>query len=258
MGRLGRLGLVVVIASLAKAAFAADCPRQGTLGTSRVLQVKPSEFPLVGKMEYRETLRLGDREVVLTFDDGPSAPYTNNILDILATECIKATFFMVGNAVVDAPDIARRAFNEGHTIGTHTFEDSKLDEIPVEKAVADIEKGIATVAEAIGSRNDVAPFFRAPDFELSKQAERYALSKGLMVWSADVDAEDWNDPSEEDLVARVIAGLEKEGKGILLMRDAQPVVARALPQLIAELKARKFKIVHVVPAKPPVTTGSAR
>jgi peptidoglycan-N-acetylglucosamine deacetylase len=165
---------------------------------------------------------------------------------------------MVGNAVVDAPDIARRAYNEGHTIGSHTFENGKLDEIPVEKATADIEKGIATVGEAIGSRNDVAPFFRAPDFELSKQAERYLLSKGIMVWSADVDGEDWNDVSEEELVSRVIAGLEKEGKGILLMRDAQPVVARALPQLIAELKARKFKIVHVIPAKTPVTTGAAR
>jgi peptidoglycan/xylan/chitin deacetylase (PgdA/CDA1 family) len=55
-----------------------------------------------------------------------------------------------------------------------------------------------------------------------------------------------------------MAGLEKEGKGILLMRDAQPVTARALRQLIEQLKTRKFKIVHVVPAKEPLTTGSAR
>ena len=258
MRRLKVLGLAVAMTALAGTAPAADCPRQGTLGTSRVLQVKPSDFPLVGKLAYRETLRLADREVVLTFDDGPSAPYTNNILNALAAECIKATFFMAGNAVVDAPDIVRRAFNEGHTIGAQTFGDDNLDKLPAEQAAADIEKGIAAVAEAVGSRNNVAPFFRAPGFALPKQVQRFVLSKGLMVWGADVDAEDWNDLSEEEVVSRVITGLEKAGKGIVLMRDAQPVVARALPQLIAELKARKFRIVHVVPAKPPVTTGAVR
>lgn len=257
MRKLAIVGSVMVLA-MSGAATAAECPRQGSLGTSRVLQVKPGDFPLVGKLQYNETLRLADREVVLTFDDGPAAPYTENILDVLANECVKATFFLVGNAVVEAPDIARRALGDGHTVGTHTFDNSKLDEVPVEAAIADIEKGITTVAEAIGSRNDVAPFFRAPDFELSKKAERYALSKGLMVWSADVDAEDYQEVTEDALVSRVIAALEKEGRGILLMRDAQPVVARALPQLLSELKARKFKIVHVMPAKPPMTTGAVR
>ncbi|MEO6946955.1 MAG: hypothetical protein ABI150_10365 [Nitrobacter sp.] len=106
---------------------------------------------------------------------------------------------------------------------------------------------------------DCVPFIEgASDFELSKPVERYALSKGLMIWSADVDTEDWNEPSEDEFVARAISGLEKEGKGILLMHDAQPVTARALRQLIAELKAKKFKIVHIVPAKAPITTGSAK
>jgi len=258
MPRVWVLGVAIACLGLSQAASAADCPRQGALGTSRVLQVKPSEFPLIGKLQYSESLKLGDREVVLTFDDGPSAPYTDNILNTLAAECVKANFFMVGNAVVDAPDIARRAHAEGHVIGTHTFENKQLDEVPAEVAIADIDKGITAVADAIGGRSNVAPFFRAPDFELSKQAERYVLSQGHMVWSADVDGEDWNDISEEDLVARVIAGLEAQGKGIVILRDSQPVVARALPHLIAELKTRKFKIVQVVAVKPPTTTGSAR
>jgi peptidoglycan/xylan/chitin deacetylase (PgdA/CDA1 family) len=251
---IARVAMTIAIGTLyASTSFASDCPGNA-LGTSRILTVNPSEFPLVGKLEYRETLRLNDREVVLTFSEGPSAPYTSNILDILASECLRATFFMSGRGMVDTPDIARRALDEGHTIGTQTYDNSELGELPIEQAKADIDKGIATAVTVLGDQK-AAPFFRAPS-EISKQAERYVLSKGLMVWSADVDVEDWNEPTENEFVRRAISGLETQGKGILLMRDAQPVTARALRQLIEQLKARKFKVVHVVPAKSPSKTVS--
>jgi peptidoglycan/xylan/chitin deacetylase (PgdA/CDA1 family) len=66
-----------------------------------------------------------------------------------------------------------------------------------------------------------------------------------MIWSIDVDAEDWTLPTPERLVETTIARLDKAGKGILLMHDVQPVLARALPMLLAELKRRNFQIVHV-------------
>src|SRR5262245_42868135 len=78
-------------------ASAADCPdNPSALGTSRTIAVDPSEHALLGGLQYRESLPLNDREVVLTFDDGPLPPYTNRILEALAAECVKATFFMVG------------------------------------------------------------------------------------------------------------------------------------------------------------------
>lgn len=245
------IALAIALTSCsAQLASAAECPaNSNVLGVSRVLTIKPSDFPLVGKLQYKETLRLRDREVVLTFTDGPAAPYTSRILDALASECVKATFFMTGNAVVDASDLARRAFNDGHTIGTHTFNGEKLTGVAPELAKQDIDKGITTAIEALGRPDALAPFFRAPDLEMSKQSERYVLSKGIMIWSGDVDPEDWAEPTEEELVSKAIAGLEKQGKGILLLHDNQPVTARAIRQLLSELKARKFKIVHVVPAK---------
>jgi peptidoglycan/xylan/chitin deacetylase (PgdA/CDA1 family) len=252
------LGLALISVS-APTANAADCTNNPqALGTSRVLSVKASEFPLVGKLNYPETLRLNDREVVLTFDDGPSAPYTATILDALAAECIKATFFMVGNAIVDAPDLLRRAFNEGHTIGTRTYSNESLFDSALERSKADIDKGIAVAAEAIDNPANLAPFFRAPDREISKQAQRYALSKGLMIWSTDVEAVYSDEPTEEEFVAKVVLELEQKRKAILTLNDSVPVTARAMRLLIAELKARKFKIVHVVPARRPITTGSAR
>ena len=238
---------------------AAECQNNATaFGTSRTISVKPTDFPLVGKLNYPETLRLADHEVVITFADGPSAPYTGTILDILESECVKATFFMTGNAVVDASDLLRRAIDEGHTVGVSTFSGESLSEVPLDKAKIEIDKGVSTAIEAAGNRDDVAPFFRAPDLEISKQGERYALSKGLMVWSADIEADDENDPTEDQLVGKLIADIEENGRGIIALHDAEPVTARALRQLLGELKTRKYKIVQVIAQKKTLTTGSAK
>ena len=89
------LGLFTCIA--AQAASAADClGHPDALGTSRTLVVDPREHPRIGTMQYAQTLPLGDHEVVLTFDDGPLPRYSNQILDILASQCVKATFFIIG------------------------------------------------------------------------------------------------------------------------------------------------------------------
>src|SRR5262249_32527191 len=74
---------------------AEQCP-PGALGVSRTLVVDPIEHSRVGSMQYPETLPLDDHEVVLTLDDGPVPRYTNSVLETLASECVKATFFMVG------------------------------------------------------------------------------------------------------------------------------------------------------------------
>ena len=84
-------------------------------------------------MQYRETLPLKDHEVVLTFDDGPLPPYTNRMLDMLAEQCVKATFFMVGRMARAYPRLVRRIHAEGHTIGTHSQNHPlAFDQMPVD------------------------------------------------------------------------------------------------------------------------------
>src|SRR5262249_43906931 len=99
----------------------AECPDNSeALGTSRVLTINRGEFTLLGTIQYKQTLPLKDHEVVLTFDDGPLPPYTDIILDTLATQCVKATYFLVGQMARAYPSVVRRVYNEGHTIGTHS------------------------------------------------------------------------------------------------------------------------------------------
>ena len=122
-----------------------NCPgHPGALGTSRVLALDPAQYPRVGHMQYPDTVPLNDKEVVLTFDDGPIPPYSNEILDILASQCVKATYFMVGEMARAYPAVVRRVYEEGHTIGTHS-EDHPLrfGQLPVEKIRHEIDWGIS-------------------------------------------------------------------------------------------------------------------
>jgi len=71
-----------------------------------------------------------------------------------------------------------------------------------------------------------------------------------MTWSVDLAADDWTRINNREVARRAISRLEARGKGILLLHDIQPRTALALPEILQELKARGFKIVHVVPATP--------
>ncbi|MCC6946199.1 MAG: polysaccharide deacetylase family protein [Bradyrhizobiaceae bacterium] len=239
-------------------AIADECPgNPNAIGTSRTLTVKPSDFPMVGKEQYNETLRLRPREVVLTFDDGPVPPYTGKVLETLAAECTKATFFVLGTNVAEAPDLVRRMVKEGHTVGTHTFSHESLGKMPHEAAMKEIEKGIEVANEALGDPSKVAPFFRAPYLDITTQIQRELYQRGLMIWSIDVESDDWTEITEEQMVELVMQRLAKAGKGIILMHDIQPLTARALPMLLAELKRQNYKIVHVVPAQPAPAKSSS-
>ena len=115
-------GVILVMAMIGPLAYATECPEKpDALGTSRTIVVDPEEHTRVGTMQYAETLPLADHEIVLTFDDGPSPRYTDRVLAILAAECVKATFFMVGEMAQTFPAEAKKVSAEGHTVGTHSF-----------------------------------------------------------------------------------------------------------------------------------------
>jgi peptidoglycan-N-acetylglucosamine deacetylase len=233
-------------------AIAADCNgKPNALGTGRVIAVDPTEHGRIGTMQYAETLPLRDHEVVLTFDDGPLPPRTNRVLDILASQCVKATFFMVGKMATEFPSLVRRAYDDGHTIATHSQTHSpKIWKWPIADQEADFNQGIASVGKALGDPRAVAPFFRFPGLGKSAEIEANFAAQGIMVWSADFPADDWLRIGAKQVTARALQRLERKGKGVLLLHDIHFVTVLALPELLKELKKRNYSVVHVVPAGP--------
>ncbi|WP_262048910.1 polysaccharide deacetylase family protein [Bradyrhizobium sp. Bra78] len=232
------------------AALAADCPgHPDALGTSRTLVVDPREHPRIGTMQYRETLPLKDHEVVLTFDDGPLPKYSNQVLQILADECIKATFFIIGQQAKANPEGVRKLVAAGHTVGTHSMSHPlTFNRMPIEKFAPEINGGIEWTSAAMTDPSKLAPFFRIPGLMRAEGVENYLISRGIQVWSADFPADDWRHVSSDRVYQLAIQRLEAKGKGILLLHDIQARTVAALPKIIRDLKARGYRIVHVVPA----------
>lgn len=243
-------GFLGLLTAASPAAFAADCPgHPDALGTSRTLVVDPHEHPRIGTMQYRETLPLKDHEVVLTFDDGPLPKYSNQVLQILADECIKATFFIIGSQAKANPEGVRKLVAAGHTVGTHSMNHPlTFDRMPIEKSEAEINGGIEWTSAAMTDPSKLAPFFRIPGLMRADGVENLLISRGIQVWSADFPADDWRHVSSDRVYQLAIQRLEAKGKGILLLHDIQARTVAALPKIIRDLKARGYRIVHVVPA----------
>src|SRR5215468_2948383 len=237
-------------ASLVRVAAAApDCPNPNALGTSRTIAIDPNEHQRLGSFQYRETLPLNDREVVITFDDGPLSPFTPHILDTLAKECVKATFFMVGRMARAYPQLVKRVYAEGHTIGNHSQNHPfSFARMTVDQASREIEDGFTSIRTALGEPSGVTRFFRIPGLLRQESVEAYLASRNYMTWSVDFMADDWTRIGAGEIVRRALDRLEARGRGILLLHDIHLKTALALPTLLQELKTRGYKIVHVVEA----------
>src|SRR3954467_6243350 len=196
-------------------ASAADCPgNPAALGTSRTLVVDPKEHRRIGTMQYEETLPLKDHEVVLTFDDGPLPPHSAQVLDLLAAQCVKATFFIIGRMARSFPDGVRRVRDAGHSIGTHTQNHPlSMNRMPIERARQEIEEGIAAIKAALGDGGGLAPFFRIPGLLRADAVEDYLASQGIQIWSADFPADDWRHISSARVYDLAMKRLEAKGKG---------------------------------------------
>jgi peptidoglycan/xylan/chitin deacetylase (PgdA/CDA1 family) len=246
-----------LVAALAwtAAADAADCPRQGTLGTSRVLRVDAATTPRVGLKNFTQTLPLADHEVVLTFDDGPWPPTTPKVLAALARECVRATFFLIGKPASEHPDLARRIAAEGHSVGHHTWLHRSLMRIPPGETTEEIDRGIAAdemalhgVATAIPS----TPFFRFPGFETTPATLELLQSRGIMVFGADLWASDWNKMTPKQELKLLTDRLKIARRGIILLHDPKAQTTAMLPAFLRYLRDNDYRIVHLVPRAPGV------
>lgn len=248
--KLVRTALVASVAWTA-AAQAADCPRAGTLGTSRILAVDATTTPRVGLKSFPQTLPLEDREVVLTFDDGPSAPATSRVLAALARECVRATFFLIGKPASEHPELVRKIAAEGHTIGHHTWLHHSLMRIKPSETTEEIDHGISAVEMAlhgVATTTPSTPFFRFPYFDMTPATLDFLQSRGIAVFGTDLWASDWNPMTPNQQLKLLVDRLKHAGKGIILLHDPRTQTAAMLPAFLRYLRDNHYRVVHLEPA----------
>jgi peptidoglycan-N-acetylglucosamine deacetylase len=236
--------LIVFSAGSGPAVAQGACPNPNGMGVSRTVEIDTTGGPGFGFEHYKAYDFLRLKEVVLTFDDGPQVGYTHAVLEALAAQCTKATFFSIGKMAAGLPEIIRDVAAAGHTIGTHTWSHANLSQIKNEADwKGEIEKGVSAVKRAVGG--PIAPFFRYPVLKDSKETLAHLAGRNVAVFSTDIDSFDFKFRDTEGFAKSVIDRLEKKGKGILLFHDVQPVTAKALPKVLAELKAQGYRVVHM-------------
>jgi peptidoglycan/xylan/chitin deacetylase (PgdA/CDA1 family) len=234
---------------------APTCDKPGGMGLARVVEIDTTGGPAFGTEHFKQYDFLRDKEVVLTFDDGPWPENTPMVLKALAEMCVKATFFEIGEHATWRPDISKMVAEAGMTIGSHTWSHKDLARKPfatdIEQAKQEIEMGVSAVHAAVGG--PIAPFFRFPDLQQPADLMTYLGTRNIAIFSTDIDTFDFKMRKPDDVIKSAMTKLNKNGKGILLMHDFQHATAEAIPELLRQLKAGGYKIVHMVP-KQPVTT----
>jgi len=228
----------------------ARCNNPNALGVTRTVEIDTTGGPGFGGEHFKQHDFLRNNEVVLTFDDGPW-PTTPQVLKALADECVRATFFPIGKHATYYPEILRAAAEAGHSIGNHTWSHQDLSRKTIQEAKDEIEKGASAVRMALGA--PAAPFFRFPALRHPPELVTYLGERNIGIFSTDMDSFDFKMRKPEQVVNSVMTKLKKHGKGIVLMHDFQGHTAQAVPELLAQLKANGFKVVHMK-AKDPIKT----
>jgi peptidoglycan/xylan/chitin deacetylase (PgdA/CDA1 family) len=225
------------------------------MGLSRIVEIDTTGGPGFGFEHFKQYDFLRDKEIVLTFDDGPWPTNTPMVLKALTDNCLKATFFEIGEHATWHPEISKQVTEAGMTIGSHTWSHKDLAKNPyasdIEQAKQEIEMGVSAVHMAVDG--PIAPFFRFPDLQHAAQLLSYLGERNIATFSTDIDPVDFKMRKPEQVIQSVMTKLQKHGKGIILMHDFQHATAEAMPELLRQLKAAGYKVVHMVP-KAPVTT----
>jgi peptidoglycan/xylan/chitin deacetylase (PgdA/CDA1 family) len=237
----------------APTAVKTNCANPNALGVARVVQIDTTGGPGFGFEHFKQLDFLRDKEVVLTFDDGPWPVNTPSVLKTLAEECTKAIFFPIGKHATYYPEILKHVAAEGHTIGSHTWSHANLNnkKLTDEQRKDEIEKGFSAVKWALGA--SPSPLFRFPALQHPPTMVTYLGERNISMWSCDLDSFDFKSRTAQKIVDTVMSKLEKNGKGIILMHDFQKHTAEALPEIMKRLKAGGYKVVQVK-AKAPMQT----
>ena len=231
----------------------APCANPNALGIARIVEIDTTGGPGFGFEHFKQLDFLRDKEVVLTFDDGPWPLNTPSVLKTLADECTTGIFFSIGKHATYYPEILKQVAAAGHTVGTHTWSHATLTnkKLTEQQRKDEIEKGFSAVKWALGT--SPSPFFRFPALQHPPEMVTYLGTRNIAMFSCDLDSFDFKASKPQQVIDVTMKKLDKLGKGIILMHDFHKHTAEALPELLHRLKAGGYKVVQMR-AKAPVQT----
>jgi len=260
-GGVGEAALLLAFLAVAAALLSwpmTTTPRRATRSTYPVTAVTVafglfavfwvgSTAPTVGWFGsvYSHGSRSGN-EVALTFDDGPNPPYTLEIADILEAHGVRGTFFEVGKAVVQRPDITKQLIARGHTVGNHSYYHGAFSYL--NPAYPELDKAESAFKNSVGT---CPALFRPPHGTHTPFMSAKVDGHGMTLINWDVSAQDWIETDPQRLARNILARV-KPGS-IILLHDGidgnigadRSVVLDALPLILDGLKARGLQPVTV-------------
>ncbi len=218
-----------------------------------VVRVLTEGGPAYGGLQYSNSVKLGPKQVALTFDDGPDPETTGRILDILDRHCVKATFFMVGIYAEKHPEIVRDVAARGHTIGTHSWSHpNNLRQFSLASAQSQIRRGFDAVEAALAGappedRERLAPFFRFPGLNDSGYLISWLGQRNIATFSCEFGADDWKAISSAEVQRRALRNIAYVGRGVLILHDTKPRTADMLSSFIVAMRRQGYSFVQLAP-----------
>jgi peptidoglycan-N-acetylglucosamine deacetylase len=167
-----------------------------------------------------------EKVLYFTFDDGPNPPYTTQILDILAKHNAHGTFFVLGEALNEHPEIVEKIRAAGHAIGNHTHDHKSLPSLSADEVRQEMTTGPRSKC------------FRPPYGAMNDEVREVAADLGVEVVLWNVDPRDWDEPGTDTIVDRVLSN--KYSGAIILMHDGggdRSQTVEALERLLTKLSA---------------------
>lgn len=210
---------------------------------SEVSSKSDKEFEKKGEIIW--SLPTKGKYIALTFDDGPHAEYTPQILDLLAQYDAKATFFIVGSRIEPYLDIIKRQLEEGHEHANHTYDHKMFRKLSDEAIKEEIRKTAEEYERLTGHKLDL---FRPPGGQYNDRIVRLAMEEGYQVvmWSWHQDTRDWSKPGVQNIVANVL--YDTRPGDIVLLHDSggdRKQTVEALKHILPALKKSGWRMVTV-------------
>ncbi|MFJ3661248.1 bifunctional polysaccharide deacetylase/glycosyltransferase family 2 protein [Streptomyces sp. NPDC090119] len=193
-----------------------------------------------------DSLRVPERRIVLTFDDGPDPTWTPQVLDALRRNHARATFFVTGTMTSRYPELVRRMVDEGHEVGLHTFNHPDLSYQSKRRVDWELSQGQLALAGAAGIRSSLfrppySSFASAMD-DRSWPVAEYVGGRGYLIVLNDRDSEDWRRPGAEEIIRRATPA---QGKGaVVLMHDSggdRSQTVQAIDTLLPRLQQQGYR-----------------